>query len=104
MNLQQLQEAGFNDQEIGAYVSSKRPNLISAGFSEDEVNRHFGITDVAIPDEMAVSHKPPTLTEPLLTRVGKALTTPIGPEAWGEPTGETPAGPAAGLLPTIRAR
>jgi len=71
MNIGQLQQAGFNDQEIGAYVSSKTPDLLKAGFGQEEINDHFGIVDVAVPNEMGVSHKPTLEGQPSV--LGKIL-------------------------------
>jgi hypothetical protein len=43
MNLSELKDAGFNEQEIGEYVSAKRTSLLDAGFADREVNDYFGI-------------------------------------------------------------
>ena len=45
MNLDQLKEAGFNDQEIKNYVNEKSGTLLNAGFNEQEVNQYFGIKE-----------------------------------------------------------
>jgi len=46
MDLSQLKEAGFNDQEIQDYVSKESKQLLNAGFSETEVNKYFGIKEL----------------------------------------------------------
>lgn len=46
MDLNQLKEAGFNDQEIQDYVSKESKQLLNAGFSETEVNKYFGIKEL----------------------------------------------------------
>ncbi len=43
MDLNQLKEAGFNDQEIKDYVNTESKQLINAGFTDQEVNEYFGI-------------------------------------------------------------
>ena len=43
MDLNQLKEAGFNDQELKNYVDTESKQLINAGFSDQEVNDYFGI-------------------------------------------------------------
>lgn len=45
MNLNELRDAGFNDQEIKNYVNQKSETLLNAGFNEQEVNEHFGIKE-----------------------------------------------------------
>lgn len=42
MNLEQLKEAGFTEQEIGQYVTEKTAKLRSAGFQDEEINAYFG--------------------------------------------------------------
>ena len=46
MDLNQLKEAGFNDQEIKEYVDTESKTLLNAGFNEQEVNQYFGIKEV----------------------------------------------------------
>lgn len=46
MKIQQLQEAGFSQDEIAAHVSQKRLDWLRAGFSEDEINSYLGINEV----------------------------------------------------------
>jgi len=46
MNLLELRQAGFSDSEIGAYVNEQKGGLLSAGFSEQEVNDYLGIPTV----------------------------------------------------------
>ena len=46
MDLNQLKEAGFNDQEIQDYVSKESKQLINAGFNTKEVNEYFGIKEL----------------------------------------------------------
>jgi hypothetical protein len=71
MKLEELQQAGFDDDEIGAFVASKRPNLLKAGFTEDEINDYFGVIDVAVPSELAVSHAPSEISKlPAITPPG----------------------------------
>jgi len=43
MDLNQLKEAGFNDQELKNYVETESKQLINAGFTDQEVNEYFGI-------------------------------------------------------------
>ena len=45
MNLNQLKEAGFNDQEIKEYVNKESESLLNAGFNQEELNQHFGIKE-----------------------------------------------------------
>jgi len=45
MDLNQLKEAGFNDQEIQDYVSKESKQLLNAGFNNQEVNQYFGIKE-----------------------------------------------------------
>lgn len=45
MDLNQLKEAGFNDQEIQDYVAKESKQLLNAGFSNQEVNQYFGIKE-----------------------------------------------------------
>ena len=45
MDLNQLKEAGFNDQEIQDYVSKESKQLLNAGFNNEEVNQYFGIKE-----------------------------------------------------------
>ncbi len=42
MNVSELKQAGFSDQEVTGYVSSQKPVLKSAGFSDQEVDEYFG--------------------------------------------------------------
>lgn len=46
MDLNQLKEAGFNDQEIKEYVDTESKTLLNAGFNQQEVNQYFGIKEV----------------------------------------------------------
>jgi hypothetical protein len=46
MDLNQLKEAGFNDQEIKEYVNTESKTLLNAGFNQQEVNQYFGIKEV----------------------------------------------------------
>ena len=46
MDLNQLKEAGFNDQEIKEYVDKESKTLLNAGFNQQEVNQYFGIKEV----------------------------------------------------------
>lgn len=46
MDLNQLKEAGFNDQEIKEYVDTESKTLLNAGFNQEEVNEYFGIKEV----------------------------------------------------------
>lgn len=41
MNLDQLKQAGFSDQEISGYVSEKSSNLKDAGFGQGEIDSYF---------------------------------------------------------------
>jgi hypothetical protein len=43
MDLNQLKEAGFNDQEIKDYVDTESKQLINAGFNNQEVSQYFGV-------------------------------------------------------------
>lgn len=45
MDLNQLKEAGFNDQEIQDYVAKESKQLLNAGFNTQEVNQYFGIKE-----------------------------------------------------------
>lgn len=45
MDLNQLKEAGFNDQEIQDYVAKESKQLLNAGFNAQEVNQYFGIKE-----------------------------------------------------------
>lgn len=45
MDLNQLKEAGFNDQEIQDYVAKESKQLLNAGFNNQEVNQYFGIKE-----------------------------------------------------------
>ena len=45
MDLNQLKEAGFNDQEIQDYVAKESKQLLNAGFNNEEVNQYFGIKE-----------------------------------------------------------
>lgn len=45
MDLNQLKEAGFNDQEIKDYVNKESTTLFNAGFNEQEINQYFGIKE-----------------------------------------------------------
>lgn len=45
MDLNQLKEAGFNDQEIQDYVAKESKQLLNAGFNTEEVNQYFGIKE-----------------------------------------------------------
>ena len=45
MDLNQLKEAGFNDQEIQDYVGKESKQLLNAGFNNQEVNQYFGIKE-----------------------------------------------------------
>jgi hypothetical protein len=45
MDLNQLKEAGFNDQEIQDYVAKESKQLLNAGFNAQEVNEYFGIKE-----------------------------------------------------------
>lgn len=46
MDLNQLKEAGFNDQEIQDYVGTESKQLLNAGFNNQEVNQYFGIKEL----------------------------------------------------------
>jgi hypothetical protein len=46
MDLNQLKEAGFNDQEIQDYVGKESKQLLNAGFNNQEVNQYFGIKEL----------------------------------------------------------
>jgi hypothetical protein len=46
MDLNQLKEAGFNDQEIQDYVAKESKQLLNAGFNAQEVNKYFGIKEL----------------------------------------------------------
>jgi hypothetical protein len=48
MDLEQLRQAGFNDGQINEYVLRKTTTLQAAGFSDEEINSHLGIT---LPDQ-----------------------------------------------------
>jgi hypothetical protein len=43
MDLNQLKDAGFNDQEIQDYVAKESKQLLNAGFNNQEVNQYFGV-------------------------------------------------------------
>jgi len=43
MDLNQLKDAGFNDQEIKDYVDTESKQLINAGFNNQEVSQYFGV-------------------------------------------------------------
>ena len=45
MDLNQLKDAGFNDQEIQDYVAKESKQLLNAGFNNQEVNQYFGIKE-----------------------------------------------------------
>ena len=45
MDLNQLKEAGFNDQEIQDYVGTESKQLLNAGFNNQEVNKYFGVKE-----------------------------------------------------------
>jgi hypothetical protein len=45
MDLNQLKEAGFNDQEIQDYISTESKQLLNAGFNNQEVNKYFGVKE-----------------------------------------------------------
>jgi hypothetical protein len=45
MDLNQLKEAGFNDQEIQDYVAKESKQLLNAGFNNQEVNKYFGVKE-----------------------------------------------------------
>jgi hypothetical protein len=43
MDLNQLKDAGFNDQEIQDYIAKESKQLLNAGFNNQEVNQYFGV-------------------------------------------------------------
>lgn len=43
MDLNQLKDAGFNDQEIKDYIDTESKQLINAGFNNQEVSQYFGV-------------------------------------------------------------
>lgn len=62
MNIAELKTAGFDEQEIGEYVSDKRNTLLQSGFDDTEINNYFGIDSNApefqdMVDPNAVSEK-----------------------------------------------
>lgn len=62
MNILELKDAGFNEQEIGEYVSDKRTTLLQADFNDTEINNYFGIDSntpefAGVKDSKSVSEK-----------------------------------------------
>jgi len=44
ISAQQLKQAGFDDETIIGYIEEQRPSLLGAGFSNNEIDKFYGIT------------------------------------------------------------
>lgn len=70
MNLDQMRQAGFSDQEIQSYQDAQGAKLLDAGFSQQEVMEHMGVKqpDDSVIEKAAKDHieqtgKPLSFTE-----------------------------------------
>jgi len=59
--IEELQSAGFPEDEIGSYMSQKRTALREAGFPDDEINSYFGEQPFDL--EESVTGEPPEKKE-----------------------------------------